>query len=139
MHSCKHSCQMLRKLMSVHDQALPCPFVQSPPLSLFSTFVDIKPKRPYEQRNHGWSWWMPTYTLYPPFSRSITCKDLVFRAHYFLLLSHTLSKAMLTLLRLESWGLKGGEYSDHLGSKTVTKKKAGKSVNWRRNTVNSEL
>lgn len=29
----------------------------------------------------------------PPISRSITCKDLVFSAHYFLPSSHTLSKA----------------------------------------------
>lgn len=42
-----------------------------------------------------------------PFPRSITCKDLVFRAHYFLLSSHTLSKAELSLLRLESQGFSG--------------------------------
>ena len=43
-----------------------------------------------------------THTLTLPLPTPITRKDLVFRAHYFLLLSHTLSKAMLSLLRLES-------------------------------------
>lgn len=58
----------------------------------------------------------PPYTVSLPFPRSITCKDLVFRAHYFLLSSHTLSKAMVSLVRLESWGLSGKQgYSDHLG------------------------
>lgn len=35
---------------------------------------------------------------------SITCKDLAFRAHYFLLSSHTLSKTVQCLLRPESRG-----------------------------------
>lgn len=48
---------------------------------------------------------MPPHTLSLPFPRSITCKDLLLEAHYFLLSSHTLSKAMLSLLRLESLGL----------------------------------
>lgn len=42
-------------------------------------------------------------TIRPPPTLSpgpITCKDSVFRAHYFLLSSHTLSKARLSLLTL---------------------------------------
>ena len=68
-----------------------------------------EPKWLHEQWNHGRSWLKPPYTLYLPLPRSITCKDLVFRAHYFLLSSHTLSKAMVGLLRLESQGLWSGK------------------------------
>lgn len=89
------------------------------PLHLCCFLVFSEPKWPHEQRNHGRSWWMPPLHCLPvslPFPRSITCKDLVFRAHYFLLSSHTLSKAMVSLARLESWGLSGEQgYSDHLG------------------------
>jgi len=46
--------------------------------------------------------------------RSITCKDLTFSAHYFLLSSHTLSKALSSLLRSRSgvWGRGGGLHND---------------------------
>lgn len=49
----------------------------------------------------------------------------MFRAHYFLLSGRTLSKAVLTLLRLESWvrSREQGMHSVHLGSKTVTETK----------------
>jgi len=68
-----------------------------------------KPKWPLEEKKiMAKVGGCPPYMLSPlPFPWSITCKDLLFRAHYFLLLSHTLSKAVLSLLRLESRGLSG--------------------------------
>lgn len=83
----------------LHDTNFHCASVNS---SLFSFFVSNEPKWPHEFINHGRS--NPPRTLSLPFPRSITCTGLVFRAHYFLLSSHTLSKAMLSLLKLESHG-----------------------------------